>query len=230
MSDEMSVPKVGQWSRSRAKDMLAGLSQAGISLFVASLVPPFEVTNVVVTFNLQVSWINLHALSLQFDHIKYNPRKFAAAVFWLKEPRTSTLVFCTGNTICAGGRSMSAAMLSARKVCNSFYKKKVWSFLGDFSVCNVVGAMWCMFSINLKAMYSANMVDATIKCTYNLQSFLGLVMRLAQPKAVFLVFQSGKVVCTGGKSEEDIKCIEAVWFSLLRYKVIYFYLLSPSVH
>ena len=169
------------------------------------MVPPFEITNVVTTFNLQVSWINLNGLSLQFDHIKYNPRKFAAAVFWLKEPRTSTLVFSTGNAVCAGGRSVSAAMLSGRKISNNFCKNNVWSFFSDFDVCNVVGAIWCTFSINLNAMYAANMVDTTIKCTYNPKSFPGLVMRLAKPKAVFLVFQSGKVVCTGGKSEEDIE-------------------------
>ena len=55
MSYASSSPETVEQFRYAGKDMLAGLSQAGISLFLALLVSPFEVTNVVATFNLQVS-------------------------------------------------------------------------------------------------------------------------------------------------------------------------------
>ena len=40
---------------------------------------------------------------------------------------------------------------------------------------------------------------------YNKQKFPGLVYRVSDPKAAFLVFTSGKVVCTGTKSEEEAR-------------------------
>src|SRR5659263_338738 len=40
---------------------------------------------------------------------------------------------------------------------------------------------------------------------YNKSRFPGLIFRMKDPKAVFLLFNSGKVVCTGCKSIEDAK-------------------------
>lgn len=41
--------------------------------------------------------------------------------------------------------------------------------------------------------------------TYNSDVFPGLVLRITHPKTAFLLFRSGKVVCTGAKNLEDIK-------------------------
>ena len=40
---------------------------------------------------------------------------------------------------------------------------------------------------------------------YNPQQFPGLVYRLKEPKTATLLFRSGKVVCTGAKSLDDVK-------------------------
>ncbi|MEM5833746.1 MAG: TATA-box-binding protein, partial [Candidatus Aenigmatarchaeota archaeon] len=37
------------------------------------------------------------------------------------------------------------------------------------------------------------------------EQFPGLVYRKAEPKLVFLVFKSGKIICTGGKNVEEVK-------------------------
>ena len=42
---------------------------------------------------------------------------------------------------------------------------------------------------------------------YNKQKFPGLVYRVSEPKAAFLVFTSGKVVCTGAKNVADRKSV-----------------------
>src|SRR5208283_1282446 len=42
---------------------------------------------------------------------------------------------------------------------------------------------------------------------YNKQKFPGLVYRVSDPKAAFLVFTSGKVVCTGAKNVADLHTI-----------------------
>ncbi|HDO20011.1 MAG: TATA-box-binding protein [archaeon GB-1867-097] len=40
---------------------------------------------------------------------------------------------------------------------------------------------------------------------YNPDQFPGLVFRLNRPKTATLIFSSGKMVCTGAKSEKDVK-------------------------
>jgi transcription initiation factor TFIID TATA-box-binding protein len=34
--------------------------------------------------------------------------------------------------------------------------------------------------------------------------FPGMIYRMADPKAVFLIFSNGKIVCTGAKTKEDV--------------------------
>ena len=40
---------------------------------------------------------------------------------------------------------------------------------------------------------------------YEPEQFPGLVYRMDDPKVTFLLFGSGKIICTGGRSIEDIK-------------------------
>ena len=47
--------------------------------------------------------------------------------------------------------------------------------------------------------------DALDGAEYNPQQFPGLVYRLKEPKTATLLFRSGKVVCTGAKSLDDVK-------------------------
>jgi len=42
---------------------------------------------------------------------------------------------------------------------------------------------------------------------YNKNKFPGLVYRVKAPKAAFLIFTSGKVVCTGSKNIEDVRTV-----------------------
>ena len=39
---------------------------------------------------------------------------------------------------------------------------------------------------------------------YEPEQFPGLIYRMSDPKAVFLLFQSGNLVCTGAKKEADV--------------------------
>ena len=41
-------------------------------------------------------------------------------------------------------------------------------------------------------------------CEYEPEQFPGVVHRLDNPDVVFLIFSSGKVICTGARSEEDV--------------------------
>ncbi|RZD37109.1 MAG: TATA box-binding protein [Thaumarchaeota archaeon] len=55
---------------------------------------------------------------------------------------------------------------------------------------------------------------------YNPEQFPGLVFRLTNPKTAILIFRTGKMVCTGAKSEElSIAAINAVVQKLRKAKI-----------
>ena len=55
---------------------------------------------------------------------------------------------------------------------------------------------------------------------YNPEQFPGLVFRLTNPKTATLIFRTGKMVCTGAKSEElSIKSVNIVVQKLRKSKI-----------
>jgi len=50
-----------------------------------------------------------------------------------------------------------------------------------------------------------NHIEECLKgAEYNPQQFPGLVYRIKEPKTATLLFRSGKIVCTGGKSKDEV--------------------------
>jgi transcription initiation factor TFIID TATA-box-binding protein len=51
---------------------------------------------------------------------------------------------------------------------------------------------------------------------YNPEHFPGLIYRIKEPKTALLLFSSGKAVCTGGKSIEDVRASIGIVVGMLR--------------
>ncbi|AAM03632.1 TPA: TATA-box-binding protein [Methanosarcina acetivorans] len=75
------------------------------------------------------------------------------------------------------------------------------------------------------------LLDTGLKgAVYNKNKFPGLVYRIENPKAAFLIFASGKVVCTGTKNVENSRIALfnlANELNSIGYKGIY---LKPEIH
>ena len=56
-------------------------------------VPPFHLQNVVSTFSLGCTGLNLHKIALDYKCLEFNPQNFAAATMRTTEPRTTALAF-----------------------------------------------------------------------------------------------------------------------------------------
>jgi len=81
----------------------------------------------------------------------------------------------------------------------------------DIVVQNIVASGDLEMKLNLD-----DIILTLPNCEYEPEQFPGLIYRLKEPKVVLLLFGSGKVVCTGAKSEGDvIKAIERVKKSLI---------------
>ena len=63
-------------------------------------------------------------------------------------------------------------------------------------------------------------IEKVPQTEYNPTQFPGLVLRLAFPKASVLIFESGKMICTGTKSkEQSVRAINSVMSRLATHRI-----------
>nr|CAH7746596.1 unnamed protein product [Callosobruchus chinensis] len=62
----------------------------------------------------------------------------------------------------------------------------------------------CVATVDLHTKLNLTTINArTRNSEYNPSRFHGVVMRLREPRTTALIFQSGKIVCTGSRNESD---------------------------
>jgi len=155
-----------------------------------------RIQNVVASGNLGHR-IDLDAIVKAFPHVEYNPKRFPGLVFRLKRPKTTTLIFSTGKMICTGAKSEKLAQSAIRKTVRLLRENGLILLSKvTIEIVNVVATVDLGRSVGLKlAEVALNDV------MYEPEQFPGLIIRMQEPKVVMLIFASGKMVCTGGRSE-----------------------------
>lgn len=160
-----------------------------------------EVVNIVVNTSLGQD-IPLEKMAATLTNTEYNPEQFPGLVLRIKEPKSSALLFSSGNVVCTGARSMEKVEEAIQKII--FYLKKVGvniTIKPKIKVQNIVASGSIGFDINL------NKLAIKLRNTeYEPEQFPGLVYKLMDDEinATFLLFSNGKIVCTGTKSEEEV--------------------------
>lgn len=59
--------------------------------------------------------LDLKKIALRARNAEYNPKRFAAVIMRIREPRTTALVFSSGKMVCTGAKSEEMSCLAARK-------------------------------------------------------------------------------------------------------------------
>ena len=167
---------------------------------------PF-IENIVSTANFGCL-LNLREIALQAKNAEYNPKRFSAVIMKIKEPKTTALIFSTGKIVCLGAKTEE----DSKKACKKF--GKIIKSLGypaifkEFKIENIVGSVDVKFNISLMKLnfYIAKNFNSQIRryIAYVPEVFPGLIYRLIEPKIVLLIFNSGKIVLTGGKYRNEI--------------------------
>lgn len=162
-------------------------------------VKEIKVVNIVVSASLGQD-IPLEKMAATLSNTEYNPEQFPGLVIRIKEPKTSALIFSSGKIVCTGARSMDKVHESIKKIIKSLEKIKVKiKGVPEVKIQNIVAAGSVGMDLNLNML--AMRLDNT---EYEPEQFPGLVYKLPDQKATFLLFSNGKVVCTGTKSEEEV--------------------------
>ena len=158
-------------------------------------VPTIIMQNVVCTFNLGVPLVSLTDLANRTPFVEYNPKKFAAATARIISPRTTALCFASGNMVCTGAKNEGLARLAALKYVYVLQSCGFDVTSNDFKIQNLVASTDVGGLLKLDDMSTAYGAC----CSYEPDMFPGLVLRIAEPKVVYLCFRSGKIVITGAR-------------------------------
>lgn len=158
-----------------------------------------HVVNIVVSASLGHD-IPLEKMAATLPNTEYNPEQFPGLVIRIKDPKTSALIFSSGKIVCTGARSMDKVHESIRKIIKSLEKINVKiKQEPEVNIQNIVAAGSVGMDLNLNVL--AMKLDNT---EYEPEQFPGLVYKLPEQKATFLLFSNGKIVCTGTKSEDEV--------------------------
>ncbi|KAJ3309257.1 putative tubulin polyglutamylase ttll1 [Boothiomyces sp. JEL0838] len=162
---------------SKAPALFAGSAQVE-NQHASGIVPTLQ--NIVATVNLDCK-LDLKTIALHARNAEYNPKRFAAVIMRIREPKTTALIFASGKMVVTGAKSEEQSKLAARKYARIVQKLGFQAKFTDFKIQNIVGS-----------------------CDYEPELFPGLIYRMVKPKIVLLIFVSGKIVLTGAKVREEI--------------------------
>lgn len=155
--------------------------------------------NIVSTVNLNCK-LDLKKIALHARNAEYNPKRFAAVIMRIREPRTTALIFSSGKMVCTGAKSEEDSRLAARKYARIIQKLGFTAKFLDFKIQNMVGSCDVKFPIRLEGLVLTHAKFSS----YEPELFPGLIYRMVKPRIVLLIFVSGKVVLTGAKVRQEI--------------------------
>ena len=155
--------------------------------------------NIVCTVTLGCP-LDLKRITLHARNAEYNPKRFAAVIMRIRDPKTTALIFASGKMVCTGAKHEEQCRQAARKYTRIIQKLGFPAKFSEFKVQNIVATCDVRFPIRLEGLAFEHCNFAS----YEPELFPGLIYRMVSPKVVLLIFVSGKLVITGAKNRDNI--------------------------
>jgi len=159
-----------------------------------------EIQNVVASAEFDQR-LPLDRIAIYLENTEYEPEQFPGLVYRLEDPKAAALLFGSGKVVCTGTKSPEQAKVATHKIIDELREADVE--IGnkpDVTVQNIVASSELGSTLNLNRI-----AFELVGTEYEPEQFPGLVYRLDEPKVVFLLFSSGNLVCTGGRTYEDVE-------------------------
>lgn len=159
-----------------------------------------KIQNIVATTSLNTK-VPLVKLIRSQANTEYNPEQFPGLVLRIKKPKSAVLVFSSGNLVCTGTKSVKQVGQVIVQVIKTLRKIGVKvKEKPKINVQNIVasGSINIVMNLNELALKLEN-------TEYEPEQFPGLVYKLNEPNATFLLFSNGKLVCTGTKNKAQLQ-------------------------
>ncbi len=147
--------------------------------------------------------IDLNKIAREIKDSEYKPKQFPGLVLRTKDPKAAALVFRSGKVVCTGSKSVEDARRAVKQIVKMLKEIDIPVIdEPDVKVQNIVASADLGVDLNLNAIAIGLGLE---NIEYEPEQFPGLVYRLDNPRVVVLIFGSGKMVVTGGKSPEDAR-------------------------
>ncbi|MCK9591232.1 MAG: TATA-box-binding protein [Methanoregula sp.] len=161
-----------------------------------------KIENIVASGSIADS-IDLEMLSAKMENCDLNKKRFPGAVLRLQDPKIAVLVFSSGKVVLTGAKSPEDLVRGQDILIQNLKEAGIICHdTPDVAITNMV----C--SYDLKKYINLNKVVITLNVEnieYEPEQFPGLVYRISDPKVVVLIFSSGKIILTGGKTMKDVE-------------------------
>ncbi|MBI4173162.1 MAG: TATA-box-binding protein, partial [Candidatus Aenigmarchaeota archaeon] len=132
---------------------------------------------------------------------EYEPEQFPGLVYRITEPRAAALIFGSGKIVCTGAKNIEMAKLAITKVVSKIREAGI-DVPRNYSVEveNIVASSKIDAKLNLEEI-----TFSLENAEYEPEQFPGLVYRISEPRVAFLLFSSGKIICTGARNVSDVE-------------------------
>ena len=107
--------------------------------------------NIVATCNLACD-LDLKTIAMHARNAEYNPKRFAAVIMRIRDPKTTALIFRSGKMVVTGAKSEADARTAARKYARIIQKLDFPARFADFKIQNMVGSCDVKFPIRLEGL------------------------------------------------------------------------------
>lgn len=143
--------------------------------------------------------LDLKKIALRARNTEYKPHRHPALIMRIREPRATALIFSSGRILCSGARDEVKAKIATRRFARIIQKLGFDAHFYNFKIENMVASCDVGFLIRLEGLLLA----ARECASYEPELYAGLVYRMVEPRVTVLVFVSGKIVFTGGRTQEE---------------------------
>lgn len=144
---------------------------------------------------------DIKMLSEKLPDCSYNPDEFDGLTMKFDKPKIAILILSNGKAICTGAKSIKEVEKAIDKAIERIEStgskvKKKFTIVTD----NIVVSADFKKKLDLRKI-SKNLKSQNVD--YDPKSFPGLIYRIDKHGPVLILFENGKVVCNGLKTEED---------------------------
>ncbi len=172
-----------------------------------------KIENVVANARITES-LDLEYVESQLEAAMFTKKKFPGLVYRTKEPKSAFLIFRSGKVVCTGAKTKEGVRVVMDKLSTDLRG------IGleveehpEFKVQNIVASADLGKELNLGAIVMGLELEGM---EYEPEVFPGLVYRITDPKSAILIFSSGKLVITGGKTLDDCEKSVEILLTKLR--------------
>ena len=160
--------------------------------------PIVDIVNVVASAEFENA-ADLEKIMEEVPQAEYDPARFPGLVLRVEHPRASVLIFKSGKMISTGTKSAEQSVRVIHSVASRLASRGIdLGPTAGAAVQNVVA------SVNLKGAVDLLGCARTLPgCVYEPEQFPAVIYR-GGPSGVMLVFSTGRTVCTGCKTQEDV--------------------------